>query len=204
MFPSSRCIHQKAPNPTSAIRPNRRLTLEAVLGKPFQNHLGTGTGTGTRTRIDPLGEGRSILLNYPRNDSGEWKVFLIRQETAAVQKNGPGKRHDSGFANPVTVVIMKTMNKSDVERLREEAWIGDAVLGLFAREWLLRHAPSLDNQERTATFQHMTGNQFLTAFGEPTAVEARIGRIYQQEGLEAAFRWMENEILPLFRKQKKW
>jgi len=26
---------------------------------------------------------------------------------------------------------------SEIERLREEAWIGDAVLALFVRDWLL-------------------------------------------------------------------
>jgi hypothetical protein len=47
----------------------------------------------------------------------------------------------------------------------------------------------------------MTSNDFLSAFGNPTSVEASIGRLYQQEGLDAAFTWMDANLVPLFRKQ---
>jgi dsRNA-specific ribonuclease len=36
---------------------------------------------------------------------------------------------------------------------------------------------------------------------EPSVVEARIGRIYTAEGLEAAFQWTESELMPTFEKQ---
>ena len=82
---------------------------------------------------------------------------------------------------------------------REDAWVGDAVLALFARQFVLRERNSMDGE----WFTHLTSNDFLSAFGNPTRVEASIGRLYQQEGLDAAFAWMEAELLPTFRKQVK-
>ena len=82
---------------------------------------------------------------------------------------------------------------------REEAWIGDAVLCLFARQYILRHQGAMDPGEFTA----LTCNAFLSAFGPPTRVECRIGQIYQAQGLEAAFSYIEQLILPLYLKQKK-
>jgi hypothetical protein len=59
-----------------------------------------------------------------------------------------------------------------VRREREEAWIGDAVLSLFARNWILASSGSMD----AALFAAMTSNQFLSTIGNPTTVESRIGR----------------------------
>lgn len=90
------------------------------------------------------------------------------------------------------------MKKDDEIRAeRESAWIGDAVLALFARSWVLRERGAMDGE----WFTRMTSNDFLSAFGQPTRVEANIGRIYREEGLEAAFAWMDAELVPLFRKQ---
>jgi hypothetical protein len=83
--------------------------------------------------------------------------------------------------------------------IREEAWIGDAVLALYARSWILENTP--ETADRTALFIRMTSNRFLTAFGEPTRVEARIGRVYAEGGLPAAFALLDETILPLFKKQ---
>lgn len=80
---------------------------------------------------------------------------------------------------------------------REAAWIGDAVLALFAREFVLRDRGCMDG----VWFTHLTSNDFLSAFGNPTSVEARIGEIYRTEGLAAAHAYIEAEFLPLFRKQ---
>lgn len=80
---------------------------------------------------------------------------------------------------------------------REAAWIGDAVLALFAREFVLRERGCMDG----VWFTHLTSNDFLSAFGNPTSVEARIGEIYRTEGLAAAHAYIEAEFLPLFRKQ---
>lgn len=82
---------------------------------------------------------------------------------------------------------------------RELAWIGDAVLGLFARGWILGRFGKMDAQ----MFARMTSNQFLSAIGNPTAVEAKIGTRYGNDGLEAAFAHIEAELLPLFLQQEK-
>ncbi len=50
-------------------------------------------------------------------------------------------------------------------------------------------------------FTRLTSNDFLSAFGNPTRVEASIGKIYLEDGLPAAFAWMDAELVPLFRKQ---
>lgn len=80
---------------------------------------------------------------------------------------------------------------------REAAWIGDAVLALYAREFVLRERGCMDG----VWFTQLTSNEFLSAFGNPTSVEARIGEIYRAEGLAAAHLYIEAEFLPLFRKQ---
>lgn len=82
---------------------------------------------------------------------------------------------------------------------KDLAWIGDAVLALYAREWLLQEPehPQFTRQER---FLRLTGNTFLMAVGEPTRVEARIGQIYRDAGLEAAYAHIESTLLPLFKK----
>lgn len=91
------------------------------------------------------------------------------------------------------------MPKKPDAALRNDAWIGDAVLSLFAREWILRDQERMDG-DRLAAF---TSNQFLSAFGNPTAVEAEIGRLYAAKGLAAAFAEIEARFLPLFLAQEK-
>ncbi|MGB0744763.1 MAG: hypothetical protein ACPGSB_09570 [Opitutales bacterium] len=83
---------------------------------------------------------------------------------------------------------------------RTKAWVGDAVLALFAREWILR-APEIKREDRTEAFIRMTSNKFLSAIGEPTAMEAEIGVIYEANGLEAAFDHIEKKFMPLYKKQ---
>lgn len=72
------------------------------------------------------------------------------------------------------------------ETVRNQAWIGDAVLSLYVREWL---SPCINQTvpDRNALYELFTSNQFLSGFGEPTLVEAEIGQIYLQQGLPAAF-----------------
>lgn len=92
--------------------------------------------------------------------------------------------------------------KPDFDQLtreREEAWTGDAVLALFVREWILREKGSLDGE----MFVRFTSNDFLSQVGKPTAVEAEIGRIYAKDGLAAAFKHMEDTLLPLFIQREK-
>ena len=81
----------------------------------------------------------------------------------------------------------------------EDAWIGDAVLALYARLKILREDGRVDGEK----CKRLTSNQFLGTLGEPTRVEARIGRVYAGEGLEAAFIWIDKHLLPLFEKQEE-
>lgn len=92
--------------------------------------------------------------------------------------------------------------RRDLEALtheREEAWVGDAVLALYVREWVLREFGVLDG----ARFVRFTSNDFLRGMGNPTSVEAEIGVIYQKSGLEVAFAHIEGKLLPLFLCQEK-
>ena len=82
---------------------------------------------------------------------------------------------------------------------QEQAWVGDCVLELFARSWILKNHGKISGEMVT----RMTCNQFLANTGNPTAIEAKIGVIYETEGLEAAFSWIDQELLPLFKKQEK-
>lgn len=80
----------------------------------------------------------------------------------------------------------------------EEAWIGDAVLALYARSRILRDSGTIDNDKAV----RMTANRFLGTFGEPTEVEAEIGRVYAADGLEAAFEWIHTRLMPIHDKQE--
>lgn len=84
------------------------------------------------------------------------------------------------------------------KRILEEAWVGDAVLSLYARRYILREGQALD----AARFERMTSNQFLAALGDPAEVEAEIGRAYERNGPEAAFAWIEAHLLPLHERQE--
>ena len=86
-----------------------------------------------------------------------------------------------------------------VRLVREQAWLGDAVLSLFAREYLLRTTRTMDPTEFTA----LTSNTFLSALGPPTTIEAHIGQIYQTQGLPAAYHHIQTTLLPLYLKQKR-
>jgi dsRNA-specific ribonuclease len=82
----------------------------------------------------------------------------------------------------------------DLAESRQKAWVGDAVLSLYARQWILRERGKMDGELHT----RFTSNGFLATMGNPTGLEATIGVIYESEGLEAAFAWIEREILPAF------
>jgi hypothetical protein len=78
------------------------------------------------------------------------------------------------------------------------AWLGDAVLALWAREHILREFGRLDSE----IFLRLTSNSFLQSFGPPTRVEAEFGLVYQRQGLAAAFAYIEARLLPTFARQQ--
>jgi dsRNA-specific ribonuclease len=86
----------------------------------------------------------------------------------------------------------------DTHELQSPAWIGDAVLELYARTWVLREHGSVDAEMKT----RFTCNQFLNCIGAPTKVEAHIGALYRDQGLEAAFAYIRGHLEPLFLKQE--
>lgn len=92
--------------------------------------------------------------------------------------------------------------KNEQGELKSDAWIGDAVLTLFAREWILEKG-EMAFSERSSLFTDMTSNSFLRAFGEPTKIEAKIGQVYSRDGLEASYEWIEKNLVPVFEKQLK-
>ena len=92
-----------------------------------------------------------------------------------------------------------TLKLMDKHRLQADAWIGDALLCLWARLNILSQDGVIDGPKCI----RMTSNQFLTAFGDPTEVEARIGRAYRSGGEAAAFRWIEETLAPTFSRQEE-
>jgi hypothetical protein len=78
----------------------------------------------------------------------------------------------------------------------EEAWIGDAVLCLYARREILRAVGAVDGKR----LQSVTSNRFLARFGEPSEVEAEIGRAFERDGLAAAFARIEQTMGAAFAK----
>ncbi len=91
------------------------------------------------------------------------------------------------------------IDEAAVTKEREEAWVGDAVLALYVREWLLKNGQGLDGE----AFIRFTSNDFLRFQGNPTSVEAEIGRIYQSLGLQAGFDWIECHLLQRFLEREK-
>lgn len=85
-----------------------------------------------------------------------------------------------------------------IAELRRHAWVGDAVLELYVRGWVLRRHGLVDAELK----RRFTCNEFLNCRGNPTEVEAQIGVIYEQQGLEAAFSWIQTHLEPLFVKQE--
>jgi len=98
----------------------------------------------------------------------------------------------------VSGVRKEAMNE---EEKRTKAWIGDAVLALCARQWILEQN-DISGKERAEVFIQMTSNKFLSALGEPTAMEAEIGFVYEDQGLDAAMEFIKTKFLPVFLKQR--
>lgn len=87
---------------------------------------------------------------------------------------------------------MPTLPPDQDPRVRAEAWIGDAILALYVREWILSFRGAIDGK----LFIEMTSNDFLRLTGNATGVEAQIGRAFKSGGLEAAYAWIEQFLRP--------
>jgi dsRNA-specific ribonuclease len=90
--------------------------------------------------------------------------------------------------------------KEKIAQERQDAWIGDAVLALYARQWILQNEKRF-KESREELFLSITSNHFLSSVGNPTSVEASIGRLYLKRGYSTAANWIEEHLLPLFLKQ---
>lgn len=75
---------------------------------------------------------------------------------------------------------------------RAKAWVGDAVLALYVREWILSFKGEIDG----ALFVEFTSNNFLRLTGNATGVEAQIGVVYKEQGLAAANAWIDEHLRP--------
>lgn len=91
------------------------------------------------------------------------------------------------------------MSRSDrLLQIQKDAWIGDAVLSLWVRLRILREDGALDGPK----YARLTSNECLGLIAEPSETEARIGRAYAAGGLDHAFAWIEEHLLPLFEKRE--
>ena len=87
---------------------------------------------------------------------------------------------------------MPSLNPDQDPVARAQAGVGDAVLALYVREWILSFKGEIDG----ALFIEFTSNNFLRLTGNATGVEAQIGRIYKEAGLAAANTWIEENLRP--------
>ncbi len=91
------------------------------------------------------------------------------------------------------------MGSDRIKQEREEAWIGDAVLLIYARMRVMRECGTINSQAE----QQLTGNRFLNSFGEPTSTEAAIGRRFLAEGLDSALVWIKENLEPVYAMQEQ-
>jgi len=96
------------------------------------------------------------------------------------------------------VVPVPVMPPGNLQAEQELAWVGDAVLALWARERVLRETGGIN----TEAFLRLTANEHLAGIARPTRVEAEIGVVYRQQGLALAFAYIEARLLPVFLRQE--
>ncbi len=94
--------------------------------------------------------------------------------------------------------IVPSVPPTDPRAEQELAWVGDAVLALWARERILREQGVIDAR----AFLRLTANEHLAGIARPTRVEAEIGVVYRRDGLAAAFAYIEARLLPVFLRQE--
>ena len=102
------------------------------------------------------------------------------------------------MSTPDTKAFQPVTPPSDTVEERELAWLGDAVLSLFAREHVLTRLSRID----TPAFLSLTSNAFLSGIGRATRIEAEIGLVYREQGIVSAFKYIEQRIIPLWSAQQ--
>jgi uncharacterized protein (DUF2164 family) len=90
----------------------------------------------------------------------------------------------------------------DHSHTRDMSWVGDAVLALCAREWIIANESRLEGP-RHLLLKDLTSNQFLACFGNPTEIEAELGVVYTHQGLAAAQAYFESKLVPIFERQHR-
>ena len=120
-----------------------------------------------------------------------WRQGSRRASASHQGSSGRENRHCQIFMN-------HHMDKATEERLRAEAWVGDAILALYVREWILAEEGAINGK----LFVEFTSNDFLRRTGNATGVEAEIGRTFKAGGLEAAYAWIEHHLKP--RMEERW
>ncbi len=94
--------------------------------------------------------------------------------------------------------LRRGLSRREVETLRQDAWLGDAVLELYARKRVLEDTAHRDLARKVSFVR----NSFLNLVGQPTRVEAEIGKRYREHGLDAAVAWIAETLQPLFLPQE--
>lgn len=162
---------------------------------PFIGCCSRGTANNARAKIDHIG---STVDDDGRGRTRAQRISI--GSTGAKQDNlglSPPEEQQRKHHNKLYIVGQATKLKR--REVLEKAWIGDAVLSLYARMRILNEGAGIDNEKAI----RMTSNKFLQIIGEASEVEARIGVIYERDGLEAAFAWIELELMPLHEKQER-
>lgn len=137
----------------------------------------------------------SISLYFPsqsKNSPGPFCQFRPRKASEYAMSPRMNRDIDS-------MPLPRNNTVMDQRELKDLAWIGDAVLALYARQWLLEQ-PEHPLFSRQELFMRFTKNAFLQTLGEPTRVEAEIGMVYRDHGLKVAFEHIQNQLHPLFEK----
>lgn len=176
---------------------NRRAAQDRVLDVPLTPGAAPRRRTARRIprrparRIHPHGQPAGASAGkppagLPRREPGSRCAPAAHQGSA-----GRENRHCQIFMN-------HHMDKATEERLRVEAWVGDAILALYVREWILAEEGAINGK----LFIEFTSNDFLRRTGNATGVEAEIGRTFKAGGLEAAYAWIEHHLKP--RMEERW
>ena len=166
---------------------------------------GRAPGSGSRARAtgrqgEPAIAGNSRLAHGQPAGAPAGKPptgFPLRRQ--GPRRASASHQGSSGRENRHCQIFMNHhMDKATEERLRAEAWVGDAILALYVREWILAEEGAINGK----LFVEFTSNDFLRRTGNATGVEAEIGRTFKAGGLEAAYAWIEHHLRP--RMEERW